>query len=241
MLCALRQSAPRSLPSLRCLSPFMLGRVRPESGRVFGERGPGRPCGGSGATGARPPWPPPGSGIASAKPPRACPIPATARASARPSPAAASCALATVFFQAPSCRESQHPMQEHASRSNGHTLCGVQASLSYVREVPESRNPDWIREPLFPCRGWCKPPLRQGSDPCLPQRREGAGGAWPGPAGGDGSDRPVPWPCEPCGSLVGPSQQFLCALNGSVGTDPHRKRTGTQECPLAIERKGTRP
>ena len=33
----------------------------------------------------------------------------------------------------------------------------------------------------------------------------------------------------PCGSLVGPPHPFLRDLNGSVGTDPNRKRTGTQE------------
>ena len=39
------------------------------------------------------------------------------------------------------------------------------------------------------CRRWRKPPLRQVADPSPPQRREAPGGAWPGPAGGDGSDR----------------------------------------------------
>ena len=33
----------------------------------------------------------------------------------------------------------------------------------------------------------------------------------------------------PCASLVGLSQQFLRALNGSVGEDPNCKRMGTQE------------
>ena len=78
-------------------------------------------------------------------------------------------------------------------------------------------------------RRWRKPPLRQIADPSLPQCREAAGGAWPGPTGGDGSDRPPPRIPGPCGSLVGPSQQFLRALNGSVGDAPNRKRTGTQE------------
>ncbi len=61
------------------------------------------------------------------------------------------------------------------------------------------------------------------------QCREAPGGAWPGPAGGDGSDRaPLGFP-DPCWSLVGPSQQFLRALDGSVGEAPNRKRIGTQE------------
>ena len=34
---------------------------------------------------------------------------------------------------------------------------------------------------------------------------------------------------DPYRSLVGPSQRFLRALNGSVGQDPNCKRKGTQE------------
>ena len=74
----------------------------------------------------------------------------------------------------------------------------------------------------------------------MPPRLVRGGRRGPGQApGADGSDRFPPRPFEPCSSLVGPSQQFLHALNGSVGTDPHRKRTGTQECLLALERKTT--
>ena len=220
----------------------MLERVRPESSTVFGERGPGRPCGGSGATGARPPWPPPGSRLHCFRQAGAG-LPDARRGCHKRYAVsdAAACALATVLFQAPSFLAFQRRRQEQSSRSNCHTLLGVQAIPSYGREVPESGNPGRIRDPLFPGRRWRQPPLRPLSDLSLPQRREGAGGAWPGPAGSDGSDRLPPRPCGPSCSLVGPSQQFLCALNGSVGTDPHRKRTGTQECPLAIERKGTQP
>ena len=49
------------------------------------------------------------------------------------------------------------------------------------------------------------------------------------PPGGGGSDRVVLGLSDPCVSLVGPSQQFLRDLNGSVGHAPNRKRTGTQE------------
>ena len=108
----------------------------------------------------------------------------------------------------------------------------------YVREVAESRNPDRIREPLFPCRRRRKPPQRPATDASPPSAGRAPGGL-ARPPGADGSDRFPPRPFEPCSSLVGPSQQFLHALNGSVGTDPHRKRTGTQECLLALERKTT--
>ena len=40
---------------------------------------------------------------------------------------AASCALAVFFFQAPSFLEFQRRMQQESSRSNCHTLFGVQA------------------------------------------------------------------------------------------------------------------
>ena len=103
-------------------------------------------------------------------------------------------------------------------------------SAFYVIEVPGKEGwPPLARTLSAQCRRWRKPPLRQVSDPSLPQRREAAGGAWPGPTGGDGSDRSPPRIAGPCASLVGPSQQFLRALNGSVGEDPNCKRIGTQE------------
>ena len=90
-------------------------------------------------------------------------------------------------------------------------------SAFYVIEVPGKEGwPPLARTLSAQCRRWRKPPLRQVSDPSLPQRREAAGGAWPGPTGGDGSDRSPPRIAGPCASLVGPSQQFLRALNGSV-------------------------
>ncbi len=50
----------------------------------------------------------------------------------------------------------------------------------YVREVAESRNPDRIREPLFPCRRRRKPPQRPATDASPPSAGR-APGAWPGP------------------------------------------------------------
>ena len=50
----------------------------------------------------------------------------------------------------------------------------------YVREVAESRNPDRVREPLFPCRRRRKPPQRPATDASPPSAGR-APGAWPGP------------------------------------------------------------
>ena len=54
--------------------------------------------------------------------------------------------------------------QQEGSAYNGHF-----ESTFYLREVPESRNSDRIREPLFPCRRWRKPPQRQVTDASPPQ------------------------------------------------------------------------
>ncbi len=56
----------------------------------------------------------------------------------------------------------------------------AQYTSFYVREVAESRNPDRIREPLFPCRRRRKPPQRPATDASPPSAGR-APGAWPGP------------------------------------------------------------
>ena len=56
----------------------------------------------------------------------------------------------------------------------------ARSSSFYVREVAESRNPDRIREPLFPCRRRRKPPQRPATDASPPSAGR-APGAWPGP------------------------------------------------------------
>ncbi len=55
----------------------------------------------------------------------------------------------------------------------------ARSSSFYVREVAESRNPDRIREPLFPCRRRRKPPQRPATDASPPSAggRRGPGQA----------------------------------------------------------------
>ncbi len=99
----------------------------------------------------------------------------------------------------------------------------------YLGSVPETGSP---------VRTW----VRLVGLPQVAQATAAAGlGSLPSPAGGGrlgGLARPPrrrrvgPFPPRisgPCGSLVGPSHQFLRDLNGSVGVAPYRKRTGTQE------------
>ncbi len=64
---------------------------------------------------------------------------------------AASCALATFFFQAPSFLEFQRRMQDETSRSNCHTLFGVQAipGDNQIRNLLDSLDPDRFAD-LFP-------------------------------------------------------------------------------------------
>ena len=88
----------------------------------------------------------------------------------------------------------------------------------------ECRREGWSPQPrtlAHQCRRWRKPPLRQVADPSPLQSGEAPGG--------DGPDRLYIGLTAPLPSLVGPSQQFLRYLNGSVGAAPNRKRLGTQE------------
>ena len=64
---------------------------------------------------------------------------------------AASCALATFFFQAPSFLEFQRRMQEDTSRSNCHTLFGVQAIPcdNRIRDLLDGADPALFAD-LFP-------------------------------------------------------------------------------------------
>ena len=111
------------------------------------------------------------------------------------------------------------------------TLCvdGRRRGPFYLGSVPETGSP---------VRTW----VRLVGLPQVAQATAAAGlGSLPSPAGGGrlgGLARPPrrrrvgpfsPRISGPCGSLVGPSQQFLRDLNGSVGVAPYRKRTGTQE------------
>ena len=64
---------------------------------------------------------------------------------------AASCALATFFFQAPSFLEFQRRMQEDTSRSNCHTLFGVQTIPcdNRIRDLLDGADPALFAD-LFP-------------------------------------------------------------------------------------------
>ena len=85
-------------------------------------------------------------------------------------------------------------------------------------------------DPLFPVPQVAIATVAAGNR-SLPAAGRGGPPVGPGqaPPGGDGSDRVLPGLSGPCLSLVGPSQQFLRALNGSVGDAPNRKSKGTQE------------
>ena len=64
---------------------------------------------------------------------------------------AAACALAPFFFQTPSFLEFQRHMQQETSRSNCHTLFGVQAIPcdNHIRNLLDGRDPDGFAD-LFP-------------------------------------------------------------------------------------------
>ena len=61
------------------------------------------------------------------------------------------------------------PLAEPPEAALFHRSASVRVVTSfYVREVAESRNPDRIREPLFPCRRRRKPPQRPATDASPP-------------------------------------------------------------------------
>ena len=64
---------------------------------------------------------------------------------------AAACALWVFFFQAPSFRQFQRRRQQETSRSNCHTLFGVEAIPcdNRTRDLPDGVSPDRFAE-LFP-------------------------------------------------------------------------------------------
>ena len=99
----------------------------------------------------------------------------------------------------------------------------------YIREVPERGMVATTSAPLSLVPQVAPATAAAGSRFLPAQWRGGPRWGLARPHRGRRAGPLPPRISDPYRSLVGPSQRFLCALNGSVGQDPNCKRKGTQE------------
>ena len=127
------------------------------------------------------------------------------------------------------CPEPASALRRQPSTAVSMVLVSLTEGTFYVRGVPEKGLASRTSDPLSSVPQVAQATAAAGNR-SLPSAVRGGGRRGlanplrPRRAGPSG-----PRTEGPCGSLVGPPHPFLRDLNGSVGTDPNRKRTGTQE------------